>query len=77
MSALTFAALGGAPVGGAEGAGLGVHFLKHVQRTRVLLHLVTLDAAPGRSPALDYHAVRHELETFEPGLSELPEIVAM
>ena len=63
--------------GASQGAGLGIRFLKHVERTRALLHLVTLDPAPGREPLSDYRALRLELARFEPALIARPEIVAL
>lgn len=63
--------------GASEGAGLGVQFLKHVERTRALLHLITLDHAEGREPWADYQALRHELQSFDPELAARPEIVAL
>lgn len=65
-------------IGGAsEGAGLGLRFLRHVERTRLLLHLVTLTHDPERDPLSDYATVRHELESFNPELSKRPEIVVL
>jgi GTP-binding protein len=63
--------------GAAEGAGLGTRFLKHVERTRALLHLVTLDPAEGREPLRDYDAINAELSKFDPELAKRPQIVAM
>jgi GTP-binding protein len=63
--------------GASEGAGLGVQFLKHVERTRVLLHLVSLDYGEGREPLADYDAVRAELEKFDAELARRPEIVCL
>ncbi len=63
--------------GASEGAGLGVQFLKHVERTRALLHLVTLDPGEGRDPMKDYLALRKELEAFDPELAARPEVVAL
>ncbi len=63
--------------GAAEGAGLGYRFLRHVERTRALLHLVTLDPAEGRDPLADYDAIRAELAKFDPEIVKRPEIVAM
>jgi GTP-binding protein len=63
--------------GASGGAGLGVQFLKHLERTRLLLHLITLTDEPGRSPLDDYHVIRNELASFDPELAKRPEIVAM
>ncbi len=63
--------------GAAEGAGLGHRFLKHVERCRALLHLVTFDPSEGREPLADYDALRLELAKFDPDLAKRPEIVAL
>src|SRR5262249_29055658 len=63
--------------GASEGVGLGTRFLRHVERTRVLLHLVTLDPGEGREPLADYRAIRKELERYSPELAARPEIVAL
>jgi GTP-binding protein len=63
--------------GAAEGAGLGVRFLKHVERTRALLHLVTLDPSEGREPLKDWENLNAEMEKFDPELAKRPQIVAM
>jgi GTP-binding protein len=63
--------------GASEGVGLGIRFLQHVERTRVLLHLVTLDPTEGREPLADYRALRRELRTFSPELSSRPEVVVL
>jgi GTPase len=63
--------------GAAAGAGLGIRFLKHVERTRALLHLITLDATEGREPLADFDAINAELAKFDPELAARPQIVAM
>ena len=63
--------------GAAEGAGLGHRFLKHVERTGALLHLVTLDFDEERDPVKDYDALMNELASFDPELAKRPQIVAM
>lgn len=64
--------------GAAEGVGLGLEFLRHVQRTRVLVHV--LDASgglEGRDPLADFDTVNAELEAYEPELLEEPMLVAL
>ncbi len=63
--------------GAAQGAGLGIRFLKHVERTRALLHLVTLDPGDDRDPVKDYDALLAELKSFDPELAKRPTVVAM
>jgi GTP-binding protein len=65
--------------GASEGAGLGDRFLRHVERTRVLVHLVDAGAMEleGRDPLADYDAIRHELGAYDPRLLERAEIVAL
>jgi GTP-binding protein len=65
--------------GASEGAGLGDRFLRHVERTRVLVHLVDVGAfrLEGRDPLSDYAAVRAELEAYDPQLLSRIEIVAL
>jgi len=63
--------------GASDGAGLGIRFLKHVERTRALLHLVTLDPGEGRDPVKDYDVLMKELAAFDPELAKRPQIVAM
>lgn len=63
--------------GAAEGAGLGVRFLKHVERTRALLHMVSLDYAEGREPLADFDTINSELAKFDPELAKRPQVVVM
>jgi len=63
--------------GAADGAGLGIRFLKHVERTRALLHLVSIDYEDGRSPMGDFEALLKELKSFDKDLAKRPMIVAM
>jgi GTP-binding protein len=63
--------------GAAHGAGLGIRFLKHVERTRALLHLVTVVADEGRDPLGDFDAINAELREFDPKLASRPQLVAM
>jgi GTP-binding protein len=61
--------------GASEGAGLGIHFLKHVERTRVLLHLMAPD--PDREIDGDYDVIMREVEKFNPEMAKRPQIVAI
>ncbi|MBM3297969.1 MAG: GTPase ObgE [Candidatus Aminicenantes bacterium] len=64
-------------IGGAHlGHGLGVRFLRHVERTRVLVHVVDLSPHSGRDPVDDLRVVRAELEAFQPGLLGRKQVVA-
>jgi GTPase len=63
--------------GASEGAGLGLRFLRHVERTRLLLHLLAVDPDPERSPLRDFHVLNEELERFDPGLAGRPMIVVL
>jgi len=63
--------------GASEGAGLGIQFLRHLDRTRLLLHLITVTGEEGRSPLSDYHAIRKELKAYSPELARRPEVVAL
>lgn len=62
--------------GASEGVGLGHHFLKHVERTRVLLHVVDAASVEGRDPVEDVRKIRAELERYGGGLLEKPQIIA-
>jgi GTP-binding protein len=73
---LVIADIPGLIEGAAEGAGLGHEFLAHVERCRLLIHLVELAPAEG-DPHSNYEAVRQELAEYGAGLSELPELVAL
>lgn len=63
--------------GAAQGAGLGHDFLRHVERTRVLLHLLDIMPPDGSDPAENYRKIRHELNEYSPLLSEKQEIIAL
>jgi GTPase len=63
--------------GAHTGAGLGHRFLRHLERTRLLVHLLEVSGDPARSPLRDYQALRRELALYDPGLAARPEIVAL
>jgi GTP-binding protein len=62
--------------GAHRGLGLGHRFLRHLERTKVLVHVVDVSGASGRQPADDLETVRRELELFRPELAGRPQIVA-
>ena len=62
--------------GAHRGAGLGLQFLRHVERTRVLLYVVDASGTNGRDPAADLRAVREELRLSHPDLLGRPQLVA-
>jgi GTPase len=61
--------------GAHEGAGLGTRFLKHIERTRLIAHLVDTSDANDRDPVCDFEIIEHELASFSPMLAEKPMIV--
>jgi GTP-binding protein len=61
--------------GAHEGAGLGTRFLKHIERTRLIAHLVDTSDANDRDPIRDFEIIEHELASFSPMLAEKPMIV--
>ena len=61
--------------GAHAGAGLGLQFLRHVERTRVLVHIVDASGLSGRDAVADLRAVREEVRQYAPGLIERPQIV--
>jgi GTPase len=63
--------------GASEGAGLGLQFLRHVERCRVLIHLLDLNAfGEGREPLHDFEVLNRELERYSPDLARRPQVVA-
>ena len=61
--------------GASEGAGLGDRFLRHVERTKLLLHLVDVSSASGRNPVEDYETINRELEKYDADLAGRLQIV--
>ena len=68
-----FADIPGLISGASEGVGLGHDFLRHIERTRVLLHLID---ATADNPIADYQIIQQELEAYGQGLSDRPQIIA-
>ncbi|EJO34733.1 MULTISPECIES: Obg family GTPase CgtA [Acinetobacter] len=63
--------------GAAEGAGLGIRFLKHLARTRILLHIVDVQPIDGSDPVHNAQAILRELEKFSPTLAQLPVVLVL
>lgn len=61
--------------GASQGVGLGFEFLRHIQRTRVILHLVDMSGIEGKDPYEDYQKINKELENFDESLLERPQII--
>jgi GTPase len=63
--------------GASEGAGLGHEFLAHVERTRLLVHVLDLAPLDGSDPGANFATIEHELELHDPRLARLPRILAL
>ncbi|OCM88087.1 GTPase ObgE [Streptococcus agalactiae] len=61
--------------GASQGVGLGTQFLRHIERTRVILHVIDMSASEGRDPYDDYVSINNELETYNLLLMERPQII--
>uniref|UniRef100_UPI004029DBA5 GTPase ObgE n=1 Tax=Ruminococcus bicirculans (ex Wegman et al. 2014) TaxID=1160721 RepID=UPI004029DBA5 len=62
--------------GASEGVGLGHEFLRHVERCRLIVHVIDVSGSEGRDPIEDFKAINHELENFSMELAKAPQIVA-
>jgi GTP-binding protein len=63
--------------GSSEGKGLGDKFLRHVERTRVLIHVVDISGFEGRDPVEDYRAVNKELRSYSPAVARKRQVIAL
>lgn len=61
--------------GAAEGVGLGLQFLRHIERTKVLLHLLDMSGIEGRDPFEDYVTIQEELENHDPSILNKPQLI--
>lgn len=62
--------------GASQGVGLGYSFLKHIERTKVLIHVVDAASTEGRDPVADIRAINAELEAYNPELLKRPQVIA-
>ncbi|GEO25817.1 GTPase Obg [Alicyclobacillus acidoterrestris] len=62
--------------GAHEGHGLGHEFLRHVERTRIIVHVIDMAAVDGRDPVEDFRVIEHELEAYDVALADRPRVVA-
>ncbi|HJE19259.1 MAG TPA: GTPase ObgE [Aliicoccus persicus] len=63
--------------GASEGTGLGHQFLRHIERTKVIVHLIDISSTDGRDPVEDYHTIRQELALYNEQLMSRPELIVL
>lgn len=63
--------------GASQGAGLGLEFLRHIERTRMLVHVVDISGLEGRDPYEDYKKINAELKSYSPVLAKRPQIIVL
>ncbi|SMC19055.1 GTP-binding protein [Clostridium acidisoli DSM 12555] len=76
IQAFVMADIPGIIEGAAEGVGLGIQFLRHVERTRLLIHVVDISGSEGRDPIEDFVKINEELKKYDIKLWDRPQIVA-
>ncbi len=62
--------------GASEGVGLGYEFLRHIERTKIMIHIVDAAASEGRDPIADIYAINKELEAYNPEIARRPQVIA-
>ena len=62
--------------GASEGVGLGYEFLRHIERTKVIIHIVDAAGTEGRDPVEDIYAINKELEAYNPDIAKRPQVIA-
>ncbi len=62
--------------GASEGVGLGHEFLRHIERTKVIIHIVDAAGTEGRDPIADIYAINKELEAYNPEIARRPQVIA-
>lgn len=63
--------------GAHAGMGLGLAFLRHIERTKMLIHVIDVSGSEGRDPVADFDNINAELEAYHPGLSARPQVIAL
>ena len=63
--------------GASKGAGIGLTFLRHVERTRLIIHLLDISEGASRDAVRDFHALNHELKAYDPSLQEKKQLVVL
>ncbi|NWF93382.1 MAG: GTPase ObgE [Syntrophaceae bacterium] len=63
--------------GASRGQGLGLTFLRHVERTHLLIHILDISEGPSRNPVADFEALNHELSAYHPSLREKVQVLAL
>ena len=62
--------------GASDGVGLGFEFLRHIERTKVMIHIVDAASVEGRDPIDDIYKINHELEAYNPEIAARPQLIA-
>ena len=75
-SSFVMADIAGIIEGASQGLGMGFKFLKHIERTKVLIHVVDISGSEGRSPIEDFNKINKELEAYSPRILKKPQLVA-
>jgi len=74
---IVLADIPGLIAGASQGAGLGHNFLRHIERTSVVVHMLDAEPADGSDPATNYTTIRHELLSYSSELAEKPELIVL
>lgn len=75
-SSFVMADIAGIIEGASEGLGMGFKFLKHIERTKVLIHVVDVSGSEGRNPIDDFNKINKEIEAYSPRILKKPQLVA-
>lgn len=75
-SSFIIADIPGLVEGASRGVGLGLDFLKHIERTKMFVHVIDVSGSEGRDPVNDYYSIKEELKTYDEKLLKKPRIIA-